>query len=168
MGAVRCVSYRSTCLMTFTLVTENTRKYYQAPFPIFRAGPGDEATHDFGLVAFGTDCLYSCTVTTVLKTLGPWVPGPRILGSRVDCYSLPLCTPSLPNCLLPTSQRRERMYPQTVSPHLAENSPQHTHIHTLSLHLYRWRERVNYTLFPLQYGGNFKIYPLLFFPIVIR
>ena len=30
--------------MTFTLATENTRKCYQAPFPIFRTGPGNEAT----------------------------------------------------------------------------------------------------------------------------
>ena len=30
--------------MTFTLATENTRKCYQAPFPIFRTGPGNEAS----------------------------------------------------------------------------------------------------------------------------
>ena len=29
--------------MTFTFATENTRKCYQAPFPIFRTGPGNEA-----------------------------------------------------------------------------------------------------------------------------
>jgi len=33
---------------------------------------------------------------------------------------------------------------------------------------YRWRERVYCTPFPLQYGGNLKMYPTLFFPIVIR
>ena len=30
--------------MTFTLATENTWKCYQAPFPIFRTGPGNEAS----------------------------------------------------------------------------------------------------------------------------
>ena len=29
--------------MMFILVTENTQKCYQAPFPIFRAGLGNEA-----------------------------------------------------------------------------------------------------------------------------
>ena len=29
----------------FTLATENTRKCYQAPFPIFRTGPGNEVGH---------------------------------------------------------------------------------------------------------------------------
>ena len=38
------VLYRSTRLITFTLATENTRKCYQAPFPIFRTGPGNEAS----------------------------------------------------------------------------------------------------------------------------
>ena len=38
------MSYCSTRLMTFTLVTENTRKCCQAPFPIFQTGPGNEAT----------------------------------------------------------------------------------------------------------------------------
>ena len=38
------MSYRSTRLMTFTLATENIRKCYQAPFLIFRTGPGNEAT----------------------------------------------------------------------------------------------------------------------------
>ena len=133
MGAVRCVSYRSTCLMTFALVTENTRKYYQAPFLIFRAGPGDEATHDFGLVAFGTDCLYSCTVTTVLKTLGPWVPGPRILGSRVDCYSLPLCTPSPPKLFSPyLAEERKNVPPNCFSPHCRKQPPTHAHTHSFS------------------------------------
>ena len=41
--AVRRV-YGSMRLMTFTLATENTRKCYQAPFPIFRTGPGNEAS----------------------------------------------------------------------------------------------------------------------------
>ena len=39
--------------------------------------------------------------------------------------------------------------------------------HTLSPP-YRWGETVNYTLFPLQYSGNLKANPTLFFPIVIR
>ena len=38
------MSYRSTRWMTFTLATENTRKCYQAPFPIFRMGPGNGAS----------------------------------------------------------------------------------------------------------------------------
>ena len=32
--------------------------------------------------------------------------------------------------------------------------------------LYRWEGRVYYTLFPLQYGGDLKMYPTLFFPTV--
>ena len=34
--------------------------------------------------------------------------------------------------------------------------------------LYRRGERVDYILSPLQYGGNLKVYPPLFFPIVKR
>ena len=43
-GCLFCVgAYYPDFMMTFTLVTENTWKCYQAPFPIYQTRPGNEA-----------------------------------------------------------------------------------------------------------------------------
>jgi len=58
----------------------------------------------------------------------------------------------------------KKSVPPTLFPHHTDGEKECTP-HSFSP-LYRWRERVSYTLFPLQYGGNLKMYPTLFFPII--
>ena len=71
-----------------------------------------------------------------------------------------------PPLFFPTLRMRKNSVPPTLFPHLTDEEKQCTP-HSFSPP-YRWGERVDYTLFPLQYGGNLKVYPSLFFPIVIR
>ena len=71
-----------------------------------------------------------------------------------------------PPLFFPTLQMGKNSVPPTLFPHLTDGEKQCTP-HSFSPP-YRWGERVDYTLFLLQYGGNLKVYPPLFFPIVIR
>ena len=92
--------------------------------------------------------------------LVPWILPSDTRFSKCSCSSEP------PHSFSPPYRWGKTVYPHTLSPHLTDGEKQCTP-HSFSPP-YRWRERVNYTLFPLQYGGNLKVYPTLFFPIVIR
>ena len=71
-----------------------------------------------------------------------------------------------PPLSFPTLQMGRKSVPPTLFPHLTDGEKQCTpHCFSPSV---RWGKTVDYTLFPLQYGGNLKVYPPLFFPIVIR
>ena len=107
------------------------------------------------------------------KTMYPPTLFPHLTDGEKQCTP-PLFFPTLqmgknsvpPHSFSPPYRWGKTMYPPTLFPHLTDGEKQCTP-HSFSPP-YRWRERVNYTLFPLQYGGNLKMYPTLFFPIVIR
>ena len=68
-----------------------------------------------------------------------------------------------PPLFFPTLQMGRKSVPPTFFPHLTDGEKQCTP-HCFSPP-YGWGERVDYTLFSLQYGGNLKVYLPLFFPI---
>ena len=59
----------------FTLATENTRKYYQAPILIFRTGPGNEASSGLQtllVLHLATECISSTFEKYLNELISKW------------------------------------------------------------------------------------------------
>ena len=123
-------------LMTFTLATENTWKWYQAPFPIFRTGPGNEAIYNNNIGC--GECLVRSYRQPVYMCACDLMYGYRrthLLASSLPpfCLSLILFLPSFlslipPSLSVPTDAAGQRQLSCLSAIYLCQNPVTPLHV----------------------------------------
>ena len=103
--------------MTFILATENIRKCYQAPFPIFRTGPGNEAN-------YVPHCLPEYVAGRVIPNEDPdgediWVDLGSIMSFATGSdHPPPLGFPNAPDIQFETDLSKILPFASTCAPNL--------------------------------------------------